>query len=145
MAGLLIAAWMSRTGTAPGLKSGQLTECKGSPNCVCSEYDADSRFWVEPISIEADKQIVWNKLRGAVKEMGGDITNETPIYLSAVFSSKWLHFKDDFEARFDEQANLTHLRSASRVGYSDLGVNNARIARLKVMLNQKLAATSRIN
>lgn len=47
-------------------------------------------------------------------------------YLHAVFTSRIFRFKDDLELRMDRENRIIHLRSASRTGYSDFGVNRKR-------------------
>jgi uncharacterized protein (DUF1499 family) len=47
------------------------------------------------------------------------------------FSTAVFHYVDDVEVRFDKENNLIHLRSASRIGRSDFGVNRKRIERIK--------------
>ena len=57
---------------------------------------------------------------------GAVIEQQESDYLYAVFTSPLMRFKDDVEVYIDESSNLVHFRSASRVGYSDLGVNRKR-------------------
>ena len=57
---------------------------------------------------------------------GAKIKQQSPEYLYAVFTSKLMRFKDDVEVYLDHENKLIHFRSASRVGYSDLGVNRKR-------------------
>jgi len=64
------------------------------------------------------------------------VVETTDTYIAATFTSKLFKFVDDFEARFDAQNNLIHLRSASREGYSDMGVNARRIAAIKKYQNR---------
>ena len=46
--------------------------------------------------------------------------------------ASWLfRFVDDMEFYFDNDRKTIHLRSASRIGYSDLGVNRRRIERIR--------------
>ncbi|WP_313122980.1 DUF1499 domain-containing protein, partial [Exiguobacterium sp.] len=55
------------------------------------------------------------------------IVKEEGTYIHAIFTSKVFRFKDDVEFYFDEAAQVIHFRSASRVGYSDWGVNRKRM------------------
>ena len=52
-------------------------------------------------------------------------------YLHAEFTSRFMHYVDDVEFLYDQAAGLVHVRSASRVGYSDLGVNRKRIESIR--------------
>ena len=63
--------------------------------------------------------------------MGGDLVVDESSYLTATFRSRVFGFVDDLEIRFDTEMPIIHLRSASRVGYSDRGVNRKRVKRLR--------------
>ncbi|MEO1134470.1 MAG: DUF1499 domain-containing protein, partial [Cyanobacteria bacterium J06639_1] len=52
-------------------------------------------------------------------------------YLYAEFTSKLMGFVDDVEFYADEAASVIHVRSASRLGKSDLGVNRKRIEAIR--------------
>jgi uncharacterized protein (DUF1499 family) len=64
------------------------------------------------------------------------VVRAEPGYLYAEFRSKTLGFVDDFEARLDPAASVIHVRSASRLGRRDMGVNRARVE----MIRSKFAA-----
>ncbi len=70
-------------------------------------------------------------MKNSVREMGGSIQVENDSYLAATFTSSIFRFVDDLEIRVDSDQKMIHLRSASRVGHSDRGVNRERIERLK--------------
>lgn len=59
------------------------------------------------------------------------IVEEKPGYLHAVFTSLIFRFRDDVEILVDDSAKVLQIRSASRVGHSDLGVNRKRVERLR--------------
>jgi len=114
----------SQSGSAPGLTNNKLAEVSTKPNCVSSEARTPDGKKVEPF--KADQ---WDALKSAVTANDGVITSETDNYFSAEFSSSIFKFVDDFEARRNEE--FVHVRSASRVGYSDRGVNKKRIEVLR--------------
>lgn len=114
----------SQNGSAPGLVDNKLSECSSKPNCVSSEARTPEEKKVAPFKPEQ-----WDALKAAVTANSGVITNETDSYFSAEFSSSIFNFTDDFEARRNEE--FVHVRSASRVGYSDRGVNKKRIEVLR--------------
>ncbi len=120
------------SGTRPtnlGVKDGKLAACPGTPNCVCSQSE-DSQFKIEPlppISIADLKTIVANMERTTIIE-------ETDNYLYAEFKSKLMGYVDDVEFYLDSDANVIHVRSASRLGKSDLGVNRKRIEEIRSQL-----------
>lgn len=66
-----------------------------------------------------------------VKTLHGHVQSQTTHYLHATFTSKIFGFVDDFELRIDPESQLLHLRSSSRTGYSDMGVNSERAQRFK--------------
>ena len=70
----------------------------------------------------------------AITATGGTITSETDSYLSATYMSKIFKFVDDVEIRHDKD-NIWHIRSASRVGYSDRGVNKKRVEAIRSKLS----------
>ena len=107
---------------------GSLSTCPQTSNCACTEYPDDLLHYVEPIDLSAIPPISdISRIASIVTAMGGEIRLEQPDYLSATFKSRVFGFIDDFEIRIDHQAKRLHLRSASRVGRSDLGANKLRI------------------
>ena len=120
-----------------GLVDNILKPCPTSPNCVCSEY-SNAASAVPPISISGNQKEAWTLAIATVKEIGGAIVLKQDSYLHATFTSKIFRFVDDFELRLDQDQNVIHLRSASRVGYSDLGVNRKRVEKFKGLFAAKL-------
>lgn len=114
----------SRSGTAPGLTDGQLAACPASPNCVSSEAGTAADKAVDPLPLAA-----WAALPGLIEEMGGEVTAQTDAYIASEFSSSLFGFVDDVEFRLT--GSEVQVRSASRVGHSDAGVNAARVAALR--------------
>jgi len=68
--------------------------------------------------------------------MGGKIVLEDGSYLWATFSTRIFRFIDDLELRMDEESDVIHVRSSSRVGYSDLGANRRRVEDLRLRFAQ---------
>lgn len=122
--GFVYLGQSSKSGKAPGLVQGQLAPCPASPNCVSSEVGTEPEKRVESFAPGA-----WGTIADAVTEMGGTITVRNEGYLAAEFTSATFGFVDDVEFRLTNEA--VHVRSASRVGYSDAGVNAARIEDLR--------------
>lgn len=120
---------MSKTGKAPGLVAGRLSACSDTPNCVGSEFAEDHSHYISPLRYPASMaEETMDLLKGVIQELGGEITAEEGAYLSATFTSSLLGFVDDVECRNDRAKHTIHLRSASRVGHSDFGVNRRRVA-----------------
>ena len=120
------------SGTRPtnlGVKDGKLAPCPSSPNCVSSQSE-DPQSKIDPlplISIADLKTIVANMDRTTIIE-------ETDNYLYAEFKSNLMGYVDDVEFYRDSDANVVHVRSASRLGKSDLGVNRKRIEEIRSQL-----------
>ena len=122
----------SQNGQAAGLTNGQLTKCSNKPNCACSEYADDDIHFVEPLSFDsgsADK--AWDNTIKAISATGGKIVENNGSYAAATYTSSVFKFVDDVELRLDRDNNLIHIRSASREGYSDLGVNAKRVESIR--------------
>ena len=129
----------SRLGEAPGMVDGQLKPCPSKPNCVCSEYPGDRGHYVEPFSMpDANFEDPADMIKIAVTESGGIITAEASGYISAEYSSRIFGFRDDTEFRIDGENGLIHIRSASRLGYSDMGVNEKRVEQVKDSILKKV-------
>jgi uncharacterized protein (DUF1499 family) len=106
----------------------ELKPCPSSPNCVSSLAGEDSAHYVMPLTWSGDIKQAKAKLRQAVLAAGDAIfVEESGTYWHIEFRSRWLRFVDDVEFLFDVENKLIHVRSASRVGYSDLGVNRRRV------------------
>jgi len=137
IATLFVLGFMSKSDEANGLIKGRLSQCPDKPNCVCSEFKADTDHFIEPLVISSkDAADFMTRLKSVIQEMGGTIRQEKDDYLAATFTSAIFRFVDDLEIRVDREANLVHLRSASRVGYGDRGVNRHRIEQLKRSFQQ---------
>jgi uncharacterized protein (DUF1499 family) len=110
----------SQKGEAIGLKDGRLAGLNSSPNGVSSEFDTQPEKKVKPLNGNL------NEIKRAVTNSGGIITSETETYLSATYMSKIFKFVDDVEFR-QSDIQTWEVRSSSRVGYSDRGVNRKRV------------------
>ncbi len=136
---LFILGVMSRSGEAIGLVDGHLSSCPGKPNCVSSEQASDSGHYIAPISLpEKGADDVLLALKNIIGEMGGSIAIEGDGYLAATFASTIFRFVDDLEIRVDSTQNVIHIRSASRVGHGDVGVNRKRTEVLKQLFEEKM-------
>ena len=121
--GLSIA---SRKQPELGLLDRQLRPCPDTPNCVCSEYPGKESF-IKPINYSIAHADAWSAVKAAVYKTGGTILQEQPYYLHASYVTPLMRFADDLELRQDEDSFQIHVRSASRVGHSDFGVNRRRV------------------
>ena len=129
IAGKMLAL-SSRDGAPPGLLHGRLHPCPATPNCVCSEAPQAAGF-VEPLPVVGEPGAAWARIQQVVVAMGGTIVRQEKDYLAATFKSVLFGFIDDVELRPDTPAGVIHIRSASRVGRSDLGMNRKRVAEVR--------------
>ncbi len=127
---------ISKSKEMPKLVNGILSKCPNSPNCICTEYEEHKNHYISPINISSNNTPLAS-LKGIVEEMGGEIKVEDKNYFSATFSSNLFGFVDNLEIRVDEDNHVIHLRSASRVGRSDFGVNKKRILLIKQYYKNK--------
>ena len=109
-----------------GVRNGKLAELSKKPNCVSSQAINDAKK-VDPLKYSGALKEQMSKVQSAISNMpGAKIKQTSDNYLYAVFTTKIMRFKDDVEVFLDDESKLLHFRSASRVGYSDLGVNRKR-------------------
>ena len=126
--------WSARMpARAPGLVDGALAPCPATPNCVCSEatHAADAPHYLAPLA-PLLPPARWPAIVEAVRAAGGDVVTARDGYLHATFRTPLLGFVDDVELRL--AADALHWRSASRVGYSDLGANRRRLESLRTRI-----------
>ena len=101
----------------------ELSECVEIAHCVREEWEVDS---IEQPFKEV-KEIIENTPRSVIVELDGD-------YLHAEVTSKWMKYVDDLEVSFVPESHKLLVRSESRVGEGDLGVNQKRVDLLKSKL-----------
>jgi uncharacterized protein (DUF1499 family) len=121
-----------------GHGTGRLAPCKASPNCVSSQADpSDKEHYIAPLALKGDAIAA---VRNAVESMPRtSIVRVEPGYLYAEFQSKLMGFVDDVEFLADPAAGVVHVRSASRLGRRDFGVNRSRVEALRAILEKRVA------
>ena len=128
------------SGTRPdnlGVRDGRLAPPKPTPNNVNSQTDkrADAEHYIEPLSYSGDASKAWAALRKVVDGMPrARVVTAEPNYLYVEFTSKLMGYVDDTEFYLDEKAGVIQVRSASRLGRSDFGVNRERIESIRAQL-----------
>ena len=128
IAGGFVMGWVSASGTAPGLtEAGDLAPCAGKRNCVSSQEQIRLSNAVEPLP-PVEKAV----LKAAMAEIGATLVKEDGPYLAFTVTSAFFRYVDDIEFLMTDGA--LHVRSASRVGRSDLGVNRKRVEALRQRL-----------
>lgn len=130
----LIVLMVGCSGSRPsqiGVTAGQLAACPDTPNCVSSQ-STDPRHAIAPLRYEGPAEKAWKRLIEAVSEMKRvRIVVTQDHYFRAEFTSALFRFVDDVEFLLDDSAGTIHVRSASRVGHSDLGVNRKRVEEIR--------------
>ena len=121
-----------RRPTNLGVKEGRLAPCRRTPNCVSSQADpADREHYIAPIafrgSMDEVRRAVESMERATVIAAQGD-------YLYAEYRTKLLRYVDDLEIL--KSGETLHVRSASRLGRRDFGVNRKRVEALRVLLKR---------
>lgn len=129
----------SFSGTRPdnlGVKDGRLASCPNTPNCVNSQSPQnDAEHYIEPLSYSGSPDEAIATLKSVIEDMDRtEIIKADERYLYSEFTSKIMGFVDDVEFYLDENAGVIHVRSASRLGQSDLGVNRKRIEDIRAKL-----------
>ena len=125
-----------------GVKDGRLARPRSTPNCVSSQAEpADAEHYIAPIPFKGSAPEAIAAARKAVESMPRAIViRHEGNYLYAEFRSRVMGFVDDVELTYDEKAGVLHVRSASRLGRRDFGVNRARVERLRSRIEGRLSA-----
>lgn len=125
------AGWLS--GTAPrelGARDGQLRPCPDKPNCVCSQTGGVHH--VEPLAFDGSADTALARLKQVLLATARiRMVEEATGYLRVEAYSRLFGFVDDVEFLLDRERRVVHVRSASRLGYSDFGVNRRRIEAIR--------------
>ncbi|MCU0526631.1 MAG: DUF1499 domain-containing protein [Elainella sp. Prado103] len=120
-----------------GITAGKLSACPSSPNCVNSQTPTgDAEHSIAPIAYKSASSEVIPKLKAVIEGMERTkIVTETADYLYAEFTSALMGYVDDVEFYLDPTTpGQLQVRSASRLGQSDLGVNRKRIEEIRSQL-----------
>lgn len=119
-----------------GVRDNKLAACPNTPNCVSSQ-SSDAVHQIEPLTYSSTPEKALTNLKQVIQSLPRTkIITETQNYLYAEFTSAIMGFVDDVEFYLDEQAKVVHVRSASRLGKSDLGVNRKRIEAIRAKLQE---------
>ena len=120
-----------------GITDSKLSACPASPNCVSSDA-SDEAHNILPFQFVKVTTGTWQVIRQAVLELPRtEIITETTNYIHAECSSAVFGFVDDLELHLRASDNSIAIRSASRLGHSDFGVNRKRIETLRSTLMKR--------
>lgn len=126
-----------------GLRDGKLKPPSTTPNSVSSQADlwpagdCDVEYArIEPLRFSGDSAAAMNRLRDVLRAWpNATIVEDRPDYIAVEFETRWLRFVDDAEFLLDSAAHVIHVRSKSRLGRGDHGVNRNRIEALRRKLD----------
>ena len=124
------------SGVAPqlGVDNGQLTPCPETPNCVSSQAESE-QHGIEPMRAAGSSAAIKNRILETLDTLPrSEIVKADDDYIRAEFTSRIMRFVDDVEFYFPETGSdetIIHVRSASRLGRSDLGVNRKRVEEIR--------------
>ena len=131
LTGILMLGCSGKRPDNLGLTNGRFAPCPSKPNCVSSQETGSKNHGIKPIKCDLPVVEAKENLKKIIQSFKkATITEETPDYLRVEFKSNLIGFVDDVEFYFPGDGKID-VRSASRVGYSDLGVNRKRIERIR--------------
>lgn len=137
-AAAMLGAGAGCSGLRPAPTGDRLEPCPDSPNCV-SSLSSDPRHRVAPIAYTGSSPEARQRLLDVIHSMPRTtIRSNEGTYLHVEFTSAVFRFVDDVEFYIDEAQNLIHVRSASRVGYWDLGANRKRVEDIRRMMTRHI-------
>lgn len=114
-----------------GIVNGKLQPCPDSPNCVSSQSESEYHK-ILPFTYEGDAKSAKENLKRAISTIPRmTIITENDNYIHAEAVTLIFRFVDDCEFLIDDGNKVIHVRSASRIGHSDLGVNRKRIESIR--------------
>lgn len=133
---LVVSACATENAAAPASKESStmptsLAPCPSSPNCVSSEA-ADAKHRIAPLPFSGGPAAAMARLRAVIEAMPrARVVSANDQALHAEFTSLLFRFVDDVDCVVDPSAGVIQIRSASRTGYSDLGVNRKRVEQIR--------------
>ena len=140
LAGCLLAAQAGCGGRMPedlGVANGRLAPCPESPNCV-SSFATDEQHGITSLAIEGPPAAAWEALESELSSRERvEIVASDDDYLHAVFTTRLMRYRDDVEFLRRPQQGEIAVRSASRVGYGDMGANRARVESIRAALVER--------
>jgi len=126
----LSMAFLGRCSGGPpahlGVENGKLAPCPKSPNCVSTQSE-DERHGIEALPFRGSRVDTLAAILRVVERMPRTkVVTQREDYVHVEYRTK-MGFVDDVEFYFEEENRIVHFRSASRLGYSDMGLNRRRM------------------
>lgn len=136
----LAVPYLSRANVAGGVvdKAGQstLSDCPDTPNCVGSESSRSAQK-LERFAVSRSSENTIQALAIIIEaQAGAAIVEQNDTYLHATFTTKLMGYVDDVEFLLSDAGQSLQVRSASRLGKSDLGANAKRVESLRSLVSR---------
>ena len=130
----LLAACAGERPKNLGVRDGVLAPCPSSPNCV-SSFAAEERHRIAPLAFTGDADAAFLRLKQVLGRRGdAAVIEEREGYLRVELRTRL--FVDDAEFLLDRARQVVQVRSASRLGYSDLGKNRRRMEEIRAQFDE---------
>jgi len=136
-----VGLWQGSTPTDLGVRDGRLKPPANSPNSVSSQaalyptHPQRQNADIAPLPLRGDEPATIASIKAVVQAMpGAKVVRSEPDYLYAQFTTRLMGFVDDVEFWYDPAAQVVQVRSASRLGESDLGLNRQRVEAVRAAL-----------
>jgi uncharacterized protein (DUF1499 family) len=118
-----------------GVREGRLLPCPSSPNCVCSQ-DTDPEHSIAAFKFRGSGTNALQRLKSVVLNQSRTrVIDEHGGYFRVEFVTPICRYRDDVEFLLDEREGVIQVRSSSRIGYGDLGVNRKRMEHLRELFS----------
>ncbi|MDE2365766.1 MAG: DUF1499 domain-containing protein, partial [Betaproteobacteria bacterium] len=125
-----------------GVHDGRLKAPSKTPNSVSSQaslypgHPQQQYADIAPLPLKGSAAAALDRIASIIESMeGGKIIKKEPGYIYAQFTTRLMKYVDDAEFWYDPSAEVIQVRSASRLGSSDLGVNRKRIEFIRQKLD----------
>lgn len=138
--GMLLSAtcWLGCGGRMPdglGTDQGSFAPCPNKPNCV-SSFANDEDHQIAAFAIQGSAEAAWGGLQTFLEDAPRvEIVTSSRNYIHAVYTSSVMRYRDDVEFVLRQDENEIAVRSASRIGYGDMGANRNRIEAIRDALS----------
>ena len=133
------------SGTRPelGIVDSKLRPCPPSPKCI-SSFAEDDKYGTSSFYFAGESVPAWQSLTSIIRDMDrAEIISQTGTYLHVEFTSPIFRFVDDVEFLLDPKSRKIDMRSASRMGYSDFGVNSRRLKKIHKLFSEQCSVAVR--
>ena len=131
----MFIALLGACSAAPGRPGadGILAPCGSLPNCVNSQ-SGEGGHKVEPLRATAEQ---WQTLKQWLGEQADwNIVVDDRVFVQVVVVSPLMRYRDDLQLLYQPNRQLIQVRSSSRLGISDMGVNRSRVEALRFQIGE---------